>query len=373
MRILYFTRALTSHDERFMRAFDQHGMESGILSLRAPGRPQGSPGGGESLGNLGLAASADSRELEAAVEGYRRAVKQFSPDIVVAGPVLDCGYVAALAASPVPWVAQSWAFDVLWENEKSEDARWRTRFALLRCSALFADCQAVLAKCSELVGREFPLHFVMPWGLEASPGTLRGDAPRLDPGGGVDSERVFIHTRGLEPIYYPELLFESWKRFVRAGGNGVLLLASDGSLKKEMEGFVLREGLSGSTRFLGRLTHGRMLEVFAAADFYVSCAASDGTSISLLEAMAAGLPAIVNDRGGNREWVTPGRNGWVVPFGDPIALAQALSDAASKPAPVIREISIVNRAEVAQRADWKSNFNDYIEFIKGVLEMGRGF
>ena len=46
---------------------------------------------------------------------------------------------------------------------------------------------------------------------------------------------------------------------------------------------------------------------FRAADTYISCAQSDGTSVSLLEAMATGLPLIVTDIPSNREWVVEGR------------------------------------------------------------------
>ena len=54
-----------------------------------------------------------------------------------------------------------------------------------------------------------------------------------------------------------------------------------------------------------------MLKWFRAADAYVSCAQSDGTSVSLLEAMATGLPAVATDIPSNREWVVDGQNGWL--------------------------------------------------------------
>jgi glycosyltransferase involved in cell wall biosynthesis len=49
------------------------------------------------------------------------------------------------------------------------------------------------------------------------------------------------------------------------------------------------------------------------AEIYVSTSISDGTSMSLLEAMACGLPVVVSDVPANCEWVQDGVNGFIVP------------------------------------------------------------
>ena len=57
--------------------------------------------------------------------------------------------------------------------------------------------------------------------------------------------------------------------------------------------------------------------------------AREGLSLAVLEAMAAGLPAVVADGAGNPEAV--GDAGLVVPTGDGTALAEALAELASDP------------------------------------------
>ena len=86
---------------------------------------------------------------------------------------------------------------------------------------------------------------------------------------------------------------------------------------------------------------------------------SDGTSISPLEAMACGKPTLVSDIPGNREWVTPGENGWWF-----------LDGGASKPwlrpfrscctASRLPGMGRAARCTAEQRADWEKNFPELL-------------
>ena len=53
--------------------------------------------------------------------------------------------------------------------------------------------------------------------------------------------------------------------------------------------------------------------------------------MAALEAMAHGVPVIASDVGGLPEIVEPGNGGWLVPAGDPAALARAITESASSP------------------------------------------
>ncbi len=68
--------------------------------------------------------------------------------------------------------------------------------------------------------------------------------------------------------------------------------------------------------------------VLHAADIGIMCSHEEGLSNSLLEGMAAGLPMVVTDVGGNRESVSDEITGLLVPPRDPIALGRAILDLA---------------------------------------------
>jgi len=67
----------------------------------------------------------------------------------------------------------------------------------------------------------------------------------------------------------------------------------------------------------------------AVMDIFILVSFSEGTSMALLEAMAAGIPAIVTDVGGNPEIVVNNQTGWIIPSDDPDAMVAALTDAVS--------------------------------------------
>jgi glycosyltransferase involved in cell wall biosynthesis len=105
----------------------------------------------------------------------------------------------------------------------------------------------------------------------------------------------------------------------------------------------------------GQIGYADLPRYYRSADLYLSASYSDGASISLLEAMACGCPALVSDIPGNREWVTPGENGWLFPPGDANALAQAILHAVEQRSELPRMGAAARRTAEA-RADWNQNF-----------------
>jgi glycosyltransferase involved in cell wall biosynthesis len=109
-------------------------------------------------------------------------------------------------------------------------------------------------------------------------------------------------------------------------------IAGEGRERTRLEKLARKRGVSECVRFVGRVPHGELPALLASAAVAVSCARSDSTSISLLEAMARGATPVVADIPGNREWVEPGVDGLVFPPGNPAALATALVRALNDPA-----------------------------------------
>jgi glycosyltransferase involved in cell wall biosynthesis len=118
-------------------------------------------------------------------------------------------------------------------------------------------------------------------------------------------------------------------------GNGVpvrVILAGDGPLAPALRRHpALASGLD--VEFTGWLEDGPKLDkVFHEADIFVQPSRSEGIPKALLKAMAHGLPIVATRTGGIPDIVTDGKQGFLVPAGDPAGMAKALSRLAADPA-----------------------------------------
>jgi glycosyltransferase involved in cell wall biosynthesis len=101
------------------------------------------------------------------------------------------------------------------------------------------------------------------------------------------------------------------------------LLVGSGPDLQKIKAEIDLLGLAGSVELLGERHD--VSRILAAADIFVLPSLYESFPISVLEAMAAGLPVVASDVGGIPELVVDNETGFVVPAGDPTALAGALS------------------------------------------------
>lgn len=125
---------------------------------------------------------------------------------------------------------------------------------------------------------------------------------------------TLIEAFGLIGRQYPDA------RLVIVGSDD--LSQDGGSMREELEGLALRLGIRERVIFTGRVEDPALyINQFTVA---VLCSESEGFSNSIIEYMQAGRPIVCTDTGGNPELVRDGRNGFLVPVGDAMALADRL-------------------------------------------------
>ena len=110
----------------------------------------------------------------------------------------------------------------------------------------------------------------------------------------------------------------------------VLLAGRDGGSRAKIETAIVRGGLANHVRLLGERND--VPRLLAAAEVGIlTPTRNEGLSNAILELMAAGLPMVVTDIGGNAEVVVDGQTGLVVPPRDPKRLGDAILDLAQDP------------------------------------------
>lgn len=137
-------------------------------------------------------------------------------------------------------------------------------------------------------------------------------------------------------------LLEALAVLARRGRAFQAVLVGDGPERAALEARARSLGIEARVRFLGeRQDIERLLPRF---DVFVLSSREEGIPNALLEAMAAGRPAVATAVGGNCEVLTDGETGWLVPPAAPQRLADALDEALSRPDEARRRGAAARRA-----------------------------
>ena len=147
----------------------------------------------------------------------------------------------------------------------------------------------------------------------------------------------------------------------------VLCAGRDQGCESDLTKLAGELGLSQNIRFLG----GRpdVPAILKASDIAILCSHEEGFSNAVIESMAAGLPSVVTDVGGNAEAVRDKIDGLVVPSKCPSALGQAILELALDP---------VRRSEMAASASQRAGelysldacVSNYQHIYQSIMESG---
>jgi glycosyltransferase involved in cell wall biosynthesis len=154
--------------------------------------------------------------------------------------------------------------------------------------------------------------------------------------------------------------------FVQAAGKDQrlrLILAGGGQ-----QADLIHEALApvaDKVYFPGRVALDDLPGVYNAADLFVSPSHCDGSSVSLLEALACGLPALVSDIPSNQEWVTSGKTGALFRDGDADDLNRALLQMAANAN--LEAYGECARLLAEVRANWQVNFSMLLDAYQMAL------
>jgi len=336
VRIAFLADASLPHTRRWVEFFARRGHACLLLSLEA--------GAVDACPVVRLPARAWLPRFLRYTTSVRDAVAHlaaFHPDLVNAHFLPNYGWMATQMRAR-PLVLTTLGSDILLVPRKTPLHRWRTRYVLERCDHVTADA-AMLARAIERFGVARERILVVPFGIEPE----RFATPAVRPATPI----VVLSTRRLEAVYDVGTLLRAMAHLSPARRAQLeLRVAGSGA----QEALLRQQPTEVPARFLGWLAPEALDRELGAAHIYVSTARSDSTSVSLLEAMAAGCLPVVTDIAGNREWVRHGENGLLFPCGHDAALAQCLERACADAAWRERAAT-ANRALVIARASWERN------------------
>jgi len=250
-------------------------------------------------------------------------------------------------------------------------ARLMDRRASRRTDWVVAVSEAVAAQLRSRVVADSRRVVVIPNGIATAQFAQAGDRHRLRRELGVDERCLVIGSIGrLEPVKGYDVMLDAFAALRRRwpGGNDVLLvLAGDGSERAALQARAARLDISASVRLLG--WRDDVHDLHAGFDLFTIASRSEGMSISLLEAMAAGLCPLVTNVGGNAEVLGPEQRELLVPSEDPAALAAAWHRLLTDPARR-GEAARAAQKRARERFDVAQMVRQYERLYEGLGEPG---
>jgi glycosyltransferase involved in cell wall biosynthesis len=152
-------------------------------------------------------------------------------------------------------------------------------------------------------------------------------------------------------------------------GTARVRILGDGPLRTPLEAQISELDLEGSVELVGEV--GDVRPFLHESDVFVLSSLSEGMPLSVLEAMAAGLPVIASDVGGLREVVVEGETGFLVPPGDPGDLTTRLASLAADRA-VLRRLGDAGHKRAQERFSLPHWRERHLELYRSLLTVRSG-
>ena len=216
----------------------------------------------------------------------------------------------------VPFVATVHGRNYYWEQGKRRLA-YRVVSRISTMVAVSEDLKRFIARN---VGVPEERIKVIYNGQEMLPSIAADEKRRLRTELGIaPADQILGLVGSLYPVKGHHHLLAAVPQVLRVYPQATFLIVGKGDLEDSLREEVTRRGLEKAVRFLGyREDVPKLLSIM---DIFVLPSLSEGLSLALLEAMAAGKPVVATNVGGNPELVRDGVTGFSVPPQDPDALA----------------------------------------------------
>jgi len=290
-----------------------------------------------------------------------RLVRRINPDLIHAHFIAKYGFHLPLLGFH-PSIVSAWGDDILILPKRSALINYFTKKVLLSVDLVYA----VSMNLKNHIIQDFKVSTgkvtYLPIGVDTSffpeKKVYRNNNCSVLT---IFSNRKFSSVYDIESLIQGFYLAFQRERALR------LILKGDGPEEKKLKNLVKTLHLDEVVTFKKRTGYSEIPHDLVLADIFITTAISDGTPVSLLEAMASGLPCIATNVGGIPEWITDGENGVLISPRDPSQIAEKILMLAASPD---KRTTLGKKARetVVERAEWTEIMNTVETDYKCLIE-----
>jgi 1,2-diacylglycerol 3-alpha-glucosyltransferase len=259
-------------------------------------------------------------------------LKKFNPDIIHAHTPFAVGWEAVIGAKilKVPLVGTHHTFYDDYLKHVKMDYGWGKNFSWKYTAAFYNCCDLILSPTQSLADalktqklkknisilrNSLDTSFFKPIGSLA-------DKNELKKCYGINGQSILFEGR-LSYEKSLDVVIKAFALMIKRAPGITLMMAGDGPERKDLEKLAEELEIKDSVIFTGYIPYGkRVVETYQANDVYLTASKSENMPISILEAMAVGLPIITVKERGLAEIVADGVNGFFAKTDSPSDMAQ---------------------------------------------------
>lgn len=341
MRIVLIADATSVHTQRWASYFVQQGDEVHLITYKPP------DGVIEDV-HLHVIKSVFNNLYLAFLPRHLKIyllVRKLKPDIIHAHFISKFGFHAAfLGFNPV--VMSAWGDDILIIPFWSKLLWYFTKLSMKKADMIYAVSGDMAEKIIVDFGVDPEKVSVVPFGVDT-----HIFQPMIKDGAKSNSKTIVFSNRNFLEVYNIETLINAIRLVINTNNNIHFIIKGSGPLEESLKELAGNLDVDEYVTFVGWTEYHDMPKYLHNCDIYVSTAISDGTPVSVLEAMACGKACIVTDVGGVSEWIENGVSGCLIPPQNPQILAEKIMELARTPSKCEVLGKEAHRV-VTERGDW---------------------
>ena len=269
--------------------------------------------------------------------------------VVVSGPLDTVS--ANLAGEEFTHIGISFATDVMVSAAQDAVALRRLRNVVASLDAVVTDNYAT-ENALVAAGASPESILRIPWGPDSSP--QPGSMSRSECGWPED-RTIVLYPRSLEPHYDPDVFVEALSQVVARVPNVLAVFVEAGSLVPDIKERIASVGLRENSHFEPLREPEVFRRMMGLADVVVVTPRTDGTSVTVMDAMAQGVPIVSSLTAGSAEWAMDGITGWTFPVGNADALAAAIERALTASSEHTTLMTTQAKRLMEEKAGWESS------------------
>lgn len=275
-------------------------------------------------------------------------------DLIIAVPLT--GTISRIPKSiEIPIVGVSLAYDVNSINLSDE-----LRANIQRCKFVICDCRYIQDKMIAEYAIDREKISIIPYGCDLELFQFKRQR-------NFEKPNILV-TRNWYPIHSNQIIISALQLLHDEGLDFACTFVGNGPELQGAIDKVTKSSMNSKISFVGSKSPKAIVELMNESNFYISASSSDGSSVSLMEALATGMICIVSDFPSNHEWIEHQQSGFLFQNESVNSLSNTIREVLEVRPEVLASVGDIGIEVAKTKANWAKNRVDFVRVLESAIE-----